>query len=276
MHLRSGKFTILMSVYHQDNYKFLNAAFESIENNTLLPDEIVLVEDGPLSKDLTETINHWEKKLNFKIVKLKKNVGLGKALNAGLELCNNELVIRADADDINRTTRFERQVDFMFKNPEVGISSAWIQEFEEMPCDRGFVRKVPAKEGLNHFSKRYCPFNHPAVIFRKSLILRHGGYGNEFLYEDYALWMKLLHSNVIGDNLQEVLVDMRFTDQTYSRRGGFKYFLSEIKNQYLFFKRDYINFSDFFINVASRSFVRLIPNEIRKIIYKYILRKKHD
>ncbi len=98
--------------------------------------------------------------------------------------------------------------------------------------------------------------------------MRVGGYGNEYLYEDYALWLKSLANGCNGDNIQQVLVDMRFSKETAKRRGGIKYAISEIKAQYHFYRANYISYQDFIINIITRIFVRLLPTSFRGYIYK--------
>lgn len=68
-------------------------------------------------------------------------MGLGAALNFGLNQCMHDLVIRADSDDINRTNRFECILDFMTKNGDVHILSSWVEEFEFNPGDKGIIKK---------------------------------------------------------------------------------------------------------------------------------------
>ena len=47
--MRKNKYAVLMSVYKNDNPEFLKTALESIyDNQTVKPDEIVVVFDGPL------------------------------------------------------------------------------------------------------------------------------------------------------------------------------------------------------------------------------------
>ncbi|MNC13210.1 UDP-Gal:alpha-D-GlcNAc-diphosphoundecaprenol beta-1,3-galactosyltransferase [compost metagenome] len=85
--------------------------------------------------------------------------------------------------------------------------------------------------------------------------------------------MRLLNSGHIGDNIQEVLVDMRFSEETYMRRGGGRYLVSEFKCQFKFFRDGYLDFNTFFLNIVIRACVRLLPNALRKIIYRKVLRR---
>ncbi|HCL7428431.1 TPA: UDP-Gal:alpha-D-GlcNAc-diphosphoundecaprenol beta-1,3-galactosyltransferase, partial [Escherichia coli] len=172
-----------------------------------------------------------------------------------------------------RTNRFECILDFMTKNGDVHILSSWVEEFEFNPGDKGIIKKVPSRNSILKYSKNRSPFNHPAVAFKKCEIMRVGGYGNEYLYEDYALWLKSLANGCNGDNIQQVLVDMRFSKETAKRRGGIKYAISEIKAQYHFYRANYISYQDFIINIITRIFVRLLPTSFRGYIYKKVIRR---
>ena len=55
--LMSLKFSVLMSVYKNDNPEYFKAAIESVINQTVKPTEIVLVRDGMVADNLQETIN---------------------------------------------------------------------------------------------------------------------------------------------------------------------------------------------------------------------------
>src|SRR5690554_5001347 len=113
-------FTVLMSVYAKEQPDYFNQAFLSIwDQQTLKPDQIVLVKDGPLTAELDAEIQRWQEKLGkvLSVVELPENVGLGAALNEGLKACKYELVARMDTDDISLPARFEEQVAFMQTHP---------------------------------------------------------------------------------------------------------------------------------------------------------------
>ena len=84
------KFSVLMSLYIKEKVEYFQECMESILNQTILPNEIVIVEDGPISKDVYEAIQFYEKKYPdlIKRVPLKKNRGLGLALAEGVKACN--------------------------------------------------------------------------------------------------------------------------------------------------------------------------------------------
>ena len=133
------KFSVLMSVYYQEQPAHLKEALDSVFDQTLPPDEVVLVEDGPLTPEL-ERIIKGEQILHpaLKRVSLKQNVGLGLALREGLSHCSNDLVARMDTDDICKRERFERQTRFMEEHPDIDVLGTWIDEF--VGCRRRLCR----------------------------------------------------------------------------------------------------------------------------------------
>ena len=113
-------FSVLMSVYKNDNPHFFDLALKSIWDIQILkPTEIVLVQDGPLNDDLLFVIEQFKIHAPVKLIKLTKNLGLGVALNEGLNHCSFDLVARMDADDISKPERFLKQIKFFKNNPVV-------------------------------------------------------------------------------------------------------------------------------------------------------------
>jgi len=116
-------FTILMSVYNGEKSTNLNDCFKSLESQTRMAEQLVLVEDGPLSSELNEVIDRYRKVLKINSIKLPVNIGLAGALNEGLKYCAYNFVARMDSDDIARPDRFEKQLSFLEVNPHINY---WI------------------------------------------------------------------------------------------------------------------------------------------------------
>lgn len=268
-------FSVLLSIYNKENKLYLIKAFESILQQKIKPNEIVLVKDGLLTTDLDSTIAEYQNKFsNLKVILLPKNQGLGKALNEGLKYCSYELVARMDTDDIARPDRFEKQIHFMETHPEIDVCSAWIDEFIGSPDNIVSRRILPeTPEELYEFGKSRNPLNHPAVMFRKSAVIKAGGYQHFPLFEDYYLWVRMIMNGSKLYNLQEPLLYFRSSTEMYKRRGGLKYALTEIKFQILLHKIGYISFYQMLKNCCTRFIARIIPNQLRGFLYKRILHK---
>lgn len=270
------KFSVLMSVYFKEDPNYFKSSLESILiNQTLRPTELVLICDGDLMPGLEAVIKEFSILCPeiFKVYR-KENGGLGKALNYGLPKCSYDLVARADSDDICKPSRFEKQIQYMSEHPEVGVLSSWVDEFTSVPGDINLVKDLPEyHDEILVFAKTRCPINHPAAIFRKSLVLEVGGYQVDYFPEDYFLWIKLLQNNVIFYNVQESLVWFRFSQDTFKRRGGWKYACDEVCTQINIYKMGFISLPLFIKNVVIRVSTRLMPNSLRGRLYQRFLRK---
>ena len=155
-----------MSVYYKENPSYLDDSLDSIFNQTLKPNEVVLVEDGPLNEELDNVINKYKNKHEcFKIVKLKENMGLGKALNEGLKYCQYEYVARMDSDDISIPNRFEKQISYLEQHPEIDMLGSNIAEYDEKMTTITGHRIVPENNNeILKMMKKRNPFNPMSVI----------------------------------------------------------------------------------------------------------------
>ena len=273
------KFSVLMSVYYKENPIYLKEAIESIYDKQILkPTEIVLVEDGKLTEELYQEINRQKKKLKdiLKIVRLEKNSGLGKALNIGVLNCTNELIARMDSDDISCSERFLKQVECFKDNKNIDIVGSNISEFINNINNIVGVRTVYEKDiDIKKDMKKRCSLNHVTVMFKKSKILEVGNYLEWFYNEDYYLWLRLLKNNAVFENISESLVFVRVGMEMYERRGGVKYFKSEVNIQKYMLENKMITQIEYFRNIFIRFVIQiLLPNRLRKFIYLKLLRSK--
>ncbi|MBX9370563.1 glycosyltransferase, partial [Morganella morganii] len=173
------------------------------------PNEVIIVHDGKLTSELYSVIEKWEALLPIQNVILDNNCGLGIALNIGLEQCSNDIVMRADTDDINLPNRFEIQYKYMTQNPEITLCGSHVNEFEASSDEIIRVKKVPIGDNIVKVIKKRNPFNHMAVCFRKKHIINVGGYMDLPYMEDYYLWLRLLNKNYNLVNLDTILVSAR-------------------------------------------------------------------
>lgn len=267
-------FSVLMSVYHKDSPNDFEEALNSLVSSVVRPDEVVLVEDGPLGDDLQSVISSFSDKLPFRNVKLASNVGLGKALSIGLRECSHEWVARFDSDDICHPARFKTQIAFIQQRQHIDIIGTAIAEFESSKADIHAYRKPPINhDEIVEYAKSRNPFNHMTVMYRKSKVLEAGSYQDNYLYEDYALWVRMINNGAVTANIPEVLVYARTGNGMEIRRGGFKYACSEVSAQISFYKSGFISELQLCKNLLVRVPVRLLPGDVRKSVYRNFLRK---
>ena len=268
------RFSVLLSVYYKESYSAFCKSLDSIFTQTTCPDEVILVEDGPLGSDLNDIISEYSAKYpTLKIIPLPTNQGLGKALNEGLKHCSYDIVARMDTDDIAKPDRFEKQLAVFEKYSDIDVVGARIDEFEDDISDVKSVRKLPElPDDIRQFAKRRNPINHPVVMFRKSAVLAAGGYQHFPLFEDYYLWIRMLMNGAKFYNIQESLLYFRFSPEMFKRRGGWRYVISELHFLQKMRQMHFISFSEFMQNLFVRFSIRLIPNSLRAIIYTKLIR----
>jgi glycosyltransferase involved in cell wall biosynthesis len=263
-----------MSFYENDNESYLNQCLESLYYQTLPANQIVLIQDGQVGSKLSEIVEKWAKYLPIEVFKNDENLGLGKSLNLGVNLCKYEIIARMDADDICYPNRFEKQYNYLKENIHISAVSSWVAEFESDVSNIIIFKKLPSDpEVLYNYSKSRSPLNHPAVMFRKSAVLAAGNYDPYKNQQDYQLWVRMLLKGYKISNLPEPLLYMRIGNDLYQRRGGISYLRIEYAVQKDFYKLGFISFPRLFINLFIRGIIRVFPNNLRKLFYKKVLRK---
>ena len=267
-------FSLLMSVYIKEQANHLTACFDSIFRQTIPPTEIILVEDGPLTSALYEAISKEEERFpQLKRIKLDTNQGLGIALNKGLQKCSYDIIARMDTDDICVPNRFETQLSYLQNHPEIDVIGAWVFEFEESTSKVLGIRSLPEQhKQIYRFGKKRNPMNHPTVMFRKESVLKAGNYLPCPLFEDYYLWGRMLMKGFRFYNIQQPLLYFRRSPEMIKRRGGLSYAKKEISFLKKLHDTGYISKWNLIRNVSQRYIVRILPDYIRSLIYKYLLR----
>lgn len=270
------KFSVSMCVYGGDNSEWFQTAVESILNQSLKPDEVVLVVDGPIPDELNEIVKIYERNPIFNVIRLEKNQGHGNARRMGLDNCKNELVAIMDADDISKSDRFEKQIEEFKKNQSLDIVGGNITEFIDDEKNIVAERIVPANDAeIKAYMKKRCPMNLVSVMFKKTSVERVGGFIDWYCEEDYYLWLRMALAEMRFANVSDILVNVRVGKDMYKRRGGWKYYKSEAKLQKYMLKHKIINFPTYLSNKTKRFIVQvLMPNNLRGWVFKKFARGK--
>lgn len=270
-------YSVLMSVYYKEQPDWLNEAIKTMLEQTLPPNEFVIVKDGKLTKELDEIIDGYVEKYPdlFNIVALENNSGLGIALCEGIKRCKNEIVARMDSDDIALPERCEREMHCLTDDPELQLVGSSVMEFCGSIDNVLSYRKLPeTNEEINKFARKRCPFAHPSVMYRKQVVLNAGNYRHYPYFEDYDLWVRMLTNGCKCKNIGDCLVYMRVNEDFYKRRGGVKYLKNVLKFKKEQYKNGFYSFKDYIISAGSHTVVCLMPNFLRDFVYKKMLRKK--
>ena len=275
--MNNTPFSVCMSVYKNDKPDYLIEALDSLVNQTIFPDEIVLVEDGPITIDLEVVVQQYETKYPsiMNVVRCEKNGGLGYALKLGVENAKYDIVARMDSDDICLPDRFEKQLAYLEAHPECDIVGGQMTEFIDSPDNIVGRRTVPlTNDEIYDYMKSRCALNHVTVMFRKDAVLKAGNYQDWFWNEDYYLWVRMMMNKCVFANISDVAVNVRSGADQYARRGGKKYFDSEIGIKKLMLKKGMITNAQFLINYVQRLIIQLmLPNSVRGWVLRTFARE---
>lgn len=270
------QFSVLMSVYKNEKAEYLDLALHSMVEQTLKPNEIVVVEDGLLTEELSSCIDKYEKDYPglFRRIAFKENRGLGLALRDGVLACRYGYIARMDTDDIAVPERFAKQFAYLEKHQEVALLGTWIKEFSSNLVHHDTVTNLPVThEEIINYAKKRNPFRHMTVVYKKTAVIDSGNYQDFLWFEDYDLWVRMLQKGYVAANMPEYLVNVRAGNEMFARRGGWRYLKQEIRFQKYLREIGFISFVDYISNVCIRSLMRLLPDWLRKVLYKNCLRK---
>ncbi len=269
------KFSVLMSVYAKDRPAWVCRALDSIFLNTVKPSEVITVIDGPIPVGLRAILNEFSHRYpQIKLCPLAKNGGLGPALAYGLQQCSHELVARMDADDISLPDRFEKQLAYFKAHPNTAVLGGQIQEVDGETLQPVAVRMVSTTDAqIKQYLKTRSPFNHVSVMFKKSAVLAVGNYTPFYFVEDYYLWARLAANGYQMANLSDTLLNVRVDSAMYGRRGGWKYFKSNLAMSEKLHELNLISLPMHAFNTCIRFCVQvLMPNSVRSYFYRKALR----
>jgi glycosyltransferase involved in cell wall biosynthesis len=263
-------FSVLMPVYFREKPRFFREALQSIFDNTVQPQEVVLVCDGPLTLDLEEILQEFVGRPGFKVLRKNRNSGIVDALNMGLAACTTELIVRCDSDDVNTPERFAALIKQLAEGWDIVGSSV-----REIDTDGKTLwsKRVPLeRDSIARRARLRNPINHMSVAFRRDLVLSLGGYPHIFLREDYALWARALRREARVCNLAQDLVLARAGIAMYRRRRGWRSALAEVKLQRLLVQERVSSLPQALVWGGLRFSALLLPGFLLGLLYERILR----
>lgn len=270
-----AEYSVLMSVYRKDIPEFLKLSIESMLNQSALCNQFIIVEDGPIPDSLENVISYYENRYAdiFTIVRLSQNKGLGNALNQGMKYSRCELICRMDADDISYPERCKKQLMKFQENSSLCILGTQINEFVGSVDTVISSRIVPCSyDDIRKFARRRSPFNHPTVMYKKSVIEGIGGYPTLNRKEDLELFIKAVNEGCYSENLDEVLLYYRTSEENQKRRKSWINCREYIQVMYGFYKKKYINFVDLLYVTIGQIIMFILPWRISKRVTMMFLR----
>ncbi|GAA2116836.1 glycosyltransferase [Nocardioides bigeumensis] len=248
----------------------LERALRSIAEQTALPREVILVEDGPLDSGHDLAIRRVRLP-GLKRIRLEVNQGAGVANQAGLEAASSTWIAKCDADDVNVPDRFERQFAVVTETGAELCGSAML-EFVGAESDVRNYRATPlTHEAIVRRLPVNNPINHPTAFFNREVALRVGGYPEWRYMQDYGLFMRLVFGGARMVNLPEPLVLFRSGEQFTRRRRSTGVRQCERHVQRSLHELGFVSAPRMWFNLAWRLAFRRLPAPILALVYKRML-----
>tara|TARA_B100000768_G_scaffold155656_1_gene152836 strand:+ start:4648 stop:5466 length:819 start_codon:yes stop_codon:yes gene_type:complete len=267
-----NKFSVVMPLYFNENPMFFKEAVESLLNQTLIPDELIIVVDGPVGEKLQTELDIFSDNKKIKIIWLEENHGIGFARKKGIEKASHNILAVMDSDDISIKKRFELQLPFIVKE-NFEVVGGLIEEFDKEIGDTGLIRKLPILcKDIYKYGKWRMPVNNVTLMFTKDVYDKAGGYPELRSGEDWHLVAKWLANGAKFYNLNSVIVNVRGGPEMIKRRKTFNFQYHQLKVFPFMYKLKYIGIFHLFMNIFIRLILMVMPTLVTKYLYKFFLR----
>lgn len=212
------KATFLMTAYNSQ--KTIAEAVHSVLNQSYKEFELIIVNDA--STDDTSQIISSIHDSRIQLITNQSNLYITEAANIGLENVKTAYLLRIDSDDICMPNRLKLQLDFMEKNPQIGVCGSFVKFTGDkndnwmMPCSNNEIKA--------YMLYNNC-FANSSVIIRMDVLRQNNlKYSSNYLYppmEDYDLWFRMMPFTQFA-NLPVVLVKKRWHNNSMSVKHAAK------------------------------------------------------
>ena len=304
------KFSVIMSIYKSDQPELVRVALDSLLQQTLLPNEIVIVGDGPVPAELEQVVSSFKCQVSkirttpnpsfekggdlvpedrkesretrnqkpktiVTYLPQEKNGGLGEAMRIAAEAAKYDYLARMDSDDICLPDRFEKQMKCFLEDPELSLVGGMITEFDGDPENIIAKRILPLEDAeIKRMMRGRCAVNHVTVIFKKADLMKSGNYQPFWKQEDHYLWARMMEHGCKFRNIPDVVVNVRSGKDQIARRGGLRFYKSVVRVFWYMYRHGLISFGYFLYICTVRGIVQvLMPNRLRTWVYLHLLRK---
>lgn len=179
-----------MPVHRADPY--LAAAIESILRQTFSDFELLMVKNSS-ARELHDMITQaaaGDERVTM--IEAPQIGGLALALNLGIAAARGEYIARMDGDDLSLPDRLMRQVRYMEAHSGVAVLGCRVQMIDENGDE--VARPYPFYESdreIRRILPLRTPMAHPALMFRKDVLLEIGGYKFGHSSEDWELLIRI-------------------------------------------------------------------------------------
>jgi glycosyltransferase involved in cell wall biosynthesis len=262
--------SVVMPAYNSE--KTVGEAIKSVLKQTYRNFEFIIVDDGSTDRSLEIIKIYARKDRRIKILHNKKNEGIAKTRNYGIKKSKGKYIAVQDSDDISSPRRFEKQVDFLEKNPDVGVVGSFIEIFDNSKKIRD-IRKYPKEDKkLREMIFFVCPIAQPSTMIRKETLEKVGLYDKKYpLSEDIDLWFRIGEKYKFS-NIQEVL--LKYRENPKSATGSKTKLIEKLANEIRWKNRKNpaynFSFLAFMYNLIHRISIYIIPSKFKLWIFRKI------
>ena len=304
------KFSVIMSIYKSDQPELVRVALDSLLQQTLLPNEIVIVGDGPVPAELEQVVSSFKCQVSkirttpnpsfakggdlvpedrkesletrnqkpetiVTYLPQEKNGGLGEAMRIAAEAAKYDYLARMDSDDICLPDRLEKQMKCFEEDPVLSLVGGMITEFDGEPENIIAKRILPLEDAeIKRMMRGRCAVNHVTVIFKKADLMKSGNYQPFWKQEDHYLWARMMEHGCKFRNIPDGVVNVRSGKDQIARRGGLRFYKSVVRVFWYMYRHGLISFGYFLYICMVRGIVQvLMPNRLRTWVYLHLLRK---
>lgn len=257
------KISVIMSVYNCE--KTISKAIDSILNQTYT-DWVMIICDDASTDNTYEIINEYKNSYpdKFIIIKNESNMKLPYSLNRCLEHVETDFIARMDGDDWSHPQRFEKQIEFLKKHPEIDLVGTGVA-VSDGEKKIGSITKIPSptKQTMTYQNA----FSHATIMTYKRIYDQLGGYSLDksvLRVEDVDLWCRFLSAGFKGYNLQDELYCI-LEDRAAVKRRTLSARINEAKTKSNGYKK--MGFSGF---VCIKPYFGILKAFIPFTIYKAI------
>lgn len=181
--------SVLIGAY--ENEGTVARAVESILAQTESNLELIVIDDGSRDGSSGAAQEAIGSDPRGKVMRLERNLGIARSLNAGLEAAAGPFVAIQDADDYSAPNRLERELVVLAANPDVAVVGSRMREVD----DAGRVlqpRTSFAAGDVGPVLMRFNPIPNGSALIRRDAALAVGGYDPRYRYAtEYDLWLRL-------------------------------------------------------------------------------------
>lgn len=206
-----------------NNGRYLNDFIKSIDGSSILPKELIIIDDGS-TDDSLDILKNFSKLEYLKIIEFEKNLGFCIALNTGIESATGDYIMRVDPDDIVLKDRIKTQVEYLENNKEVDVVGSNVIYFLDQPGKEVFRSNFPIEHSLiksTYFAGEHG-VQHPSTMMRAKVMKKYKYAQKNFKAEDYEIFALMIKDGHKFGNIKTPLTKMRVHSKSVSSNIKFE------------------------------------------------------